>query len=157
MKIGEKIKELRNARGLTLADVEARAGLSDGNLSRIERGKQWLTEEKLYAIAAALNVPVHELFLAHDSLNVAAAEQVSKIGGYADQLDAADRDWLSLKQYLGSDDISEFTAMIKKRQERNVKLIEELENSLNRGMVLKSPAQPIEYSGGTKKQTSQSS
>jgi transcriptional regulator with XRE-family HTH domain len=46
-------------------------------------------------------------------------------------LTAAQLEWLALRDHLGSDDVAEFTALIRARQERNVRLIEELENSLN--------------------------
>jgi phage repressor protein C with HTH and peptisase S24 domain len=67
MKTGEKIKMIRVSKGLTLADVEHRAGLSDGNLSRVERGLQWLSEEKLRALAEALNVEPAEFFTQDNS------------------------------------------------------------------------------------------
>jgi len=64
MKTGERIKQIRESKGLKILDVENRAGMSNGNLSRIENGKQWASEEKLFAIARALDVPVAELFAA---------------------------------------------------------------------------------------------
>ncbi|WP_070281930.1 helix-turn-helix transcriptional regulator [Janthinobacterium sp. MP5059B] len=72
-------------------------------------------------------------------------------------LDARQREWLGLLHHLGSDDIAEFSAMIRSRQERNVRLIEELENSMH-------PRKPKEMSWDSldenfhgKKQSSQSS
>ncbi|WP_197065315.1 helix-turn-helix domain-containing protein [Massilia sp. 9096] len=62
MTVGEKIRAIRVAKGMTLAEVEGRAGLTDGNLSRIERGKQWASEDVLRAIAQALLVRVVEFF-----------------------------------------------------------------------------------------------
>jgi transcriptional regulator with XRE-family HTH domain len=62
MKVGKRIRQIRKAAGMTLADVEARAGLSDGNLSRIERGEQWISEEKLYSLAEALSVQAADFF-----------------------------------------------------------------------------------------------
>lgn len=62
MKIGDQIRKIRKAKGLKLSEVENRAGLSEGNLSRVERGVQWLSEEKLYALAAALDVPPAQFF-----------------------------------------------------------------------------------------------
>ena len=62
MTVGEKIRAIRTAKGMTLAEVEGRAGLTDGNLSRIERGKQWASEEVLRSIAQALLVKVVEFF-----------------------------------------------------------------------------------------------
>lgn len=47
---------------MTLAEVEGRAGMTDGNLSRIERGKQWVSEEILRSIADALMVRVADFF-----------------------------------------------------------------------------------------------
>lgn len=62
MTVGEKIRAIRVAKKMTLAEVEGRAGLTDGNLSRIERGKQWVSEEVLRNIAQALLVRVADFF-----------------------------------------------------------------------------------------------
>ena len=62
MTAGEKIRAIRVAKEMTLAEVEARAGLTDGNLSRIERGKQWVSEDVLRKIAQALMVRVADFF-----------------------------------------------------------------------------------------------
>lgn len=62
MKLGQRIKEIRLANDMTMTDVENRAGLKVGNISRIEKGAQWVSEDTLYAIANALNVPVATLF-----------------------------------------------------------------------------------------------
>lgn len=62
MKVGKKIRAIRQAKGLKIADIEAKAGLSDGNLSRIERGVQWLSEEKIFSLAAALDVDAGDFF-----------------------------------------------------------------------------------------------
>lgn len=62
MKVGERIREIRKAKGLKLSEVENRAGLTEGNLSRIERGVQWLSEDKFYALAAALGVAPTQFF-----------------------------------------------------------------------------------------------
>ena len=62
MTVGEKIRAIRVAKQMTLAEVEGRAGLTDGNLSRIERGKQWVSEDVLRNIAQALLVRVADFF-----------------------------------------------------------------------------------------------
>lgn len=62
MKTGQKIRQIRKAKGLKISEVENRAGLSEGNLSRVERGVQWLSEEKLFAVADALGVNAAEFF-----------------------------------------------------------------------------------------------
>jgi transcriptional regulator with XRE-family HTH domain len=58
MKTGQKIRHIRLAKKLTLAEVENAAGIANGNLSRIERGDQWISEDKLHTLAAALGVTV---------------------------------------------------------------------------------------------------
>ena len=63
MKTGERIRAIRKAKGLKISEVESRAGLSEGNLSRVERGHQWLSEEKLFALANALGVKVSDFFI----------------------------------------------------------------------------------------------
>lgn len=133
MSTGEKIRQVREGLGLTLAEVEARAGLSDGTLSRIERGKQWLTEQKLYSIADALNISP-AAFFTEPSIVADHIHPVAADAGDLDnliQLDATAHKWLSLLHGLGSEDIAEFSTLIKKRQERNLKLIDELENKMH--------------------------
>ena len=67
MKFGQRLKEIRLSRNLTMTDVEARAGLKVGNISRIEKGTQWVSEDSLHAIARALDVPVATLFTEENS------------------------------------------------------------------------------------------
>lgn len=62
MTVGEKIRAIRVAKEMTLAEVEGRAGLTDGNLSRVERGKQWASEAVLRSLAEALEVKVADFF-----------------------------------------------------------------------------------------------
>ncbi|MBW9334553.1 helix-turn-helix transcriptional regulator [Herbaspirillum sp. RU 5E] len=69
MKIGEKIRLIRKARDLNLADIENAIGMANGNLSRIERGAQWPSEETLKEIATALGVHVSAFFLPEDGLD----------------------------------------------------------------------------------------
>lgn len=63
MDIGTVIREIRQAKGLTLEEVAYNAGTDGGNLSRIERGMQRCISELLERIAVALNVTVSELYL----------------------------------------------------------------------------------------------
>lgn len=60
--IGLKIKELRKAQGLTLAELGGKAGVSASFLSQIENGKQTPTVVTLKKIADALRIPVKEVF-----------------------------------------------------------------------------------------------
>jgi SOS-response transcriptional repressor LexA len=79
MKTGDKIRQIRNAKNLTLAEVENRAGLSEGNLSRVERGKQWLSEEKFLALAAALDVKIAEFFTDTDAVSELQLARAGKL------------------------------------------------------------------------------
>lgn len=57
-----RIRQLRNARGLTLEDMAAAIGSDPINISRLERGLQGYTDKTLRAIAKALGVSIVELF-----------------------------------------------------------------------------------------------
>lgn len=157
MRVGEKIKQIRSERKLTLADVEARAGLADGNLSRIERGKQWLTEEKLYAIAKALEVHPAQLFMDGSIATLDGQRDGNKeITQNFSELDPSLQEWISLRSSLGSEDIAEFSRVIKERQARNIKLMEELIEKRGASMVTRKnePMELIEVKG--KQSTSES-
>lgn len=73
MKTGEKIRKIRLAKNLTLAEVENKADISNGNLSRVERGTQWLSEEKLMDLADALGVNISDFFTQSFEQNVSPA------------------------------------------------------------------------------------
>jgi transcriptional regulator with XRE-family HTH domain len=55
---GRAIRELREARGLTLDALSAAAGMHTTYLSRIERAYSSPTWEKITALAQALDLPV---------------------------------------------------------------------------------------------------
>ena len=61
--VGEEIRNLRKAKGMTQAQLARAAGILRPNLSRIEAGKHRPTLETLERIAAALKVPVVDLIL----------------------------------------------------------------------------------------------
>ena len=58
---GNRLRQLRKARGLTQAQLARATGILRPNLSRIEAGKHRPTLETLEKLAAALKVPVVEL------------------------------------------------------------------------------------------------
>lgn len=60
--IGDKIRELRKAQHLTLAQLAERTGLSVGFLSQIELGKNSASVETLYRLARALGVEPGDFF-----------------------------------------------------------------------------------------------
>lgn len=56
--VGARIRELRKARGASLATLAASTGLGKGTLSELERGQRNPTLDTLFAIATHLEVPL---------------------------------------------------------------------------------------------------
>ena len=65
--VGIRIRRLRNVRGLSLAEVSARSGLSAGFLSQIERGISSASIRALARIAEALEAAIGDIFQLKDS------------------------------------------------------------------------------------------
>lgn len=66
MKLGTAIKRRRESARLSQLELALQMGEGVANpsdISRIENGKQWPTEEKLVAIAKVFGCPVYELFM----------------------------------------------------------------------------------------------
>ena len=59
--LGETLRELRRTENLTLREVSAKARVSLGYLSEIERGQKEASSELLAAICTALDVPLSHL------------------------------------------------------------------------------------------------
>jgi len=64
---GQAIRELREARGLTLDTLAAEAGMHTTYLSRIERAHSSPTWEKVTALARALDLPVSAIATAFEA------------------------------------------------------------------------------------------
>lgn len=60
--IGKRLRAHRKARSLTQTDIEAKTGINTGNLSKIENGKQSLTNATMKALADAYGMTLGELF-----------------------------------------------------------------------------------------------
>ncbi|MFO0695724.1 MAG: response regulator [Polyangiales bacterium] len=60
--IGDRIRQVRKERGLTLKDIGRRTGLSVSLLSQIERAESSASISSLYKVATALDVRVQDLF-----------------------------------------------------------------------------------------------
>jgi transcriptional regulator with XRE-family HTH domain len=60
--IAHRLRELRDARGLSLAALAERSGVSKSNISLIERGESSATATVLDKLSAALGVTVASLF-----------------------------------------------------------------------------------------------
>ena len=64
--LGARIRQFRNRKGLTLAELAEQAGVSKSMISQIENGKATPSVETVRSIALALDVPVYVLFLDDD-------------------------------------------------------------------------------------------
>lgn len=60
-KVGEKIKKLREEKGITQQDLAAMCNFEKGNMSFIESGTRNLTLLSLHKISKALGIEVKEL------------------------------------------------------------------------------------------------
>jgi transcriptional regulator with XRE-family HTH domain len=63
MDIGERLRELRLAEGLSVADLGARTGMPQGRIAAVEEGTEMPTLDSLEGWSGALGVEMHELFL----------------------------------------------------------------------------------------------
>lgn len=61
-KLGKRLKELREQRGLTQLELAELIDMESSNLSKIERGAQIPKEESLLKLTLALNIQVKDLF-----------------------------------------------------------------------------------------------
>jgi transcriptional regulator with XRE-family HTH domain len=68
MLIGKRLKELREQASLSQGDIERRTGLLRCYISRVENGHTVPSLETLERMAAALEVPLYELFYQGDSV-----------------------------------------------------------------------------------------
>ena len=62
--VGEAVRRLRAREGLTLAGLAERSGVSSAMISKIERGQVSASLSSLDQLAAALSVPIANLFAA---------------------------------------------------------------------------------------------
>jgi len=76
--LGSELRRRRLAQGRTLRDVSAHAKVSLGYLSEIERGEKEASSELLFAICAALGLPLSDLLLSIGR-EIAAAEVATEV------------------------------------------------------------------------------
>ena len=62
MAISDRLRELRECKNLSQADIEKRAGLLRSYISRVENGHSVPAVETLEKLARALEVPLYQLF-----------------------------------------------------------------------------------------------
>ena len=91
MKIGDNIKRIRTAKGLSQKEVTTSAGLDTAQYSRIESGKTDPSVTTLERIAKAIGVSLADLFAATDefkeinSLDKSLMEKVTLIESLTEQ------------------------------------------------------------------------
>jgi transcriptional regulator with XRE-family HTH domain len=66
MLIGTRLRQLRDQKGLSQGDIENSTGLLRCYISRVENGHTVPSLETLERFAAALDVPLYQLFFAGD-------------------------------------------------------------------------------------------
>lgn len=59
--VGPRLRSLRRARGITLADLAATTGVSESTLSRLESGQRRATLELLLPLSRTYDVPLDDL------------------------------------------------------------------------------------------------
>jgi transcriptional regulator with XRE-family HTH domain len=64
MMIGARLRQLREQKGLSQGDIENSTGMLRGYISRVENGHTVPSLETLVRFAAALDVPLYQLFVA---------------------------------------------------------------------------------------------
>lgn len=74
MILGKRVRKLREAKGLSQGDIEKRTGLLRAYISRVENGHTVPSLETLERLAAALEVPLYQVFYEGDDLLSLAAE-----------------------------------------------------------------------------------
>lgn len=102
--IGEKIKLLRKARGLSQSELGFRIGGDAPVISRYERGQNTPSVETIFKLSQALNAPIHELLpIFYDPvrekmtlLKNEALHQITKI----DQLDQMEHVYEAMQKAL---------------------------------------------------------
>jgi transcriptional regulator with XRE-family HTH domain len=80
MILGKRIRKLREAKNLSQADIEKRTGLLRSYISRVENGHTVPSLETLETLAAAVEVPLYQLFYEGDDLPEVGADSRGEIG-----------------------------------------------------------------------------
>ena len=94
--LGPRIRTLRLAKGLSLADLADRTGVSEATLSRIETGLSQVSAPHLYGLAAQLGVDISTFFT-----DPSPAQPGSRTVTRADQGDSFDSPRLTARLLAG--------------------------------------------------------
>jgi transcriptional regulator with XRE-family HTH domain len=99
MLIGQRLRRLREQKGLSRQEVENRTGLLRVYISRIENGRTIPSLKTLERLATALDVPMHQVFSTGDERppGAAGAPQQSAEEGIVPDLDEENEPRFRLK------------------------------------------------------------
>lgn len=79
-KIGQKIRKIRKAHGLSQEELAEKAGISTTHMSHIETGNTKLSLPVFVDIAAALEVRVDDLLETHDTVTTSTVlDEISAV------------------------------------------------------------------------------
>lgn len=78
--LGQRVRELRKAKGWTLDQAATQAGLARSTLSKIENGQMSPTYEAVKKLAEGLKISVPQLFTAASRVQVSGRMAVTKSG-----------------------------------------------------------------------------
>lgn len=79
--VGDNIRRLRIAAGITQEELALRCGLSQGYINQLESGKRRFTQKSLEKIRESLSVPITEMFKGEDTYQAPAAKETTFIYG----------------------------------------------------------------------------
>jgi len=80
--MGERLRQLRHERGLTLRDVAQRAGLAVSTVSKVERGLMAPTYDRFSQLAEGLGVDIAELFSQEGSRFQPGEVAIARLGQF---------------------------------------------------------------------------
>jgi transcriptional regulator with XRE-family HTH domain len=105
MLIGERLRQLREHKGLSQGDVEKTSGLLRCYISRVEHGHTVPSLETLERFAAALDVPLYRLFYTGEDTpptpNLTPRKTLEELAEDPGNMGSEARFLLKLKSFVG--------------------------------------------------------
>lgn len=103
--IGEKLKEIREIKGLSMRDLEKISGIKQGYISQIENGLKQPRSDKVKALSEALGVDEQYFYLEDAKLVISVAPDLpDELKEWV--LNAKNIPWLLISQKAASQGIS---------------------------------------------------
>lgn len=96
--LGQRVKSIRTAKNLRIADVASRAGLSGSTISKVENGQMSMTYDKLIQLAEGLGVELSALFAGEEAAGGVAPSR-PPVTGRRDMSDVEGGTYVQTKWY----------------------------------------------------------